>query len=121
MTLAHRFGIRVYFDNVSNQNGGPLPDTAPGVLSTTQPGHVPEDFHLIQNTNGTYSTLPSANENYSDEWQDLNINGFGLDIAQENPNASFGLAEGDTHAKFIGIRQPNNPELYPDTNVTGRD
>jgi alpha amylase-like protein len=115
--VAHQFGIRVYFDNVSNQNGGALPDTAPGTLSTTQPGFVPEDFHLIQLTTNTYSSLNSSNENYNDEWQDLNLNAFGLDIAQESPNASFGAAERDTYPKFVGIRQPNNPELYPDTNV----
>jgi hypothetical protein len=116
--VAHRFGIRVYFDNVMNQNGGPLPDTPPGTLSNTQPGFVPQDFHLIQLSANTYSTLPSADENYNDEWQDLNLNPFGTDIAQENPNDSFGAAEGDTYPKFFGIRQPNNPELYPDTNVT---
>src|SRR5579859_2662117 len=25
VTVAHRFGLRVYFDNVMNQNGGPIP------------------------------------------------------------------------------------------------
>ncbi len=116
--VAHRFGIRVYFDNVMNQNGGPLPDTPPSTLSTTQPGFVPEDFHLIQLSTNTYSTLPSANENYNIEQQDLYLNQFGADIAQESPNGSFGAAEFDTYPKFFGIRQPNNPELYPDTNVT---
>ena len=116
--VAHRFGLRVYFDNVMNQNGGPIPTEPPGTLSAEQPGFVPEDFHLIEQTNGTYITLPSANENYNDEWQDLNINGFGIDIAQESPNASFGTAEGDTYPKFFGIRQPSDPEWYPDTNVT---
>jgi hypothetical protein len=116
--VAHRFGLRVYFDNVMNQNGGPLPTEPPSTLSAEQPGFVPEDFHLIQLSTNSYETLPSANENYSDEWQDLNLNGFGIDIAQENPNASFGAAEGDTYPKFFGIRQPLNPELYPDTNVT---
>jgi hypothetical protein len=119
VTVAHRFGLRVYFSNVMNQNGGALPDTPPSTLSNTQPGFVPEDFHLIVNSTNppSYSTLPSANENYNDEWQDLYLNAFGIDIAQENPNGSFGPAEGDTYPKWYGIRQPNNPELYPDTNV----
>src|SRR5580693_1833365 len=118
--VAHRFGIRVYFDNVMNQNGGPLPDTPPGTLSNTQPGFVPEDFHLIVSSTNppSYSTLPSANENYNIEQQDLYLNQFGADIAQESPNGSFGAAGFDTYPKFFGIRQPNNPELYPDTNVT---
>jgi hypothetical protein len=119
---AHRFGLRVYFDNVMNQNGGPLPDTPPGTLSNTQPGFVPEDFHLI-NSNGNYSTY-SGSIDYTHEWPDLNYNAFGIDIAQEDPNVSFGPnvnASGyyiNNYPKWYGIRQPNNPELYPDTNVT---
>ena len=92
VTVAHRFGLRVYFSNVMNQNGGALPDTPPSTLSNTQPGFVPEDFHLIVNSTNppSYSTLPSANENYNDEWQDLYLNAFGIDIAQENPNGQSG-------------------------------
>jgi len=120
VTVAHRFGLRVYFSNVMNQNGGALPDTPPGTLSNTQPGFVPEDFHLI-NSNGNYSTY-SGYFDYQTEWPDLNYNAFGTDIAQEDPNASFGpnVVNGyymNSYPKWYGIRQPNNPELYPDTNV----
>src|SRR5439155_16480733 len=41
-------------------------------------------------------------------------NPFGIDIAQEDPNESFGATEGSTFPKYHGIRHPNNPELYPD-------
>jgi hypothetical protein len=118
--VAHRFGLRVYFDNVMNQNGGPLPDTPPSTLSNTQPGFVPEDFHLI-NSNGNYSTY-GGGVDYTHEWPDLNYNAFGIDIAQEDPNVSFGpnIVNGyyeNSYPKWYGIRQPTNPELYPDTNV----
>ena len=114
---AHRFGIRVYFDNVTAHNGGPIPDTPVSTLSTTQPGFVPEDFHLIQ-TNGTYQMPPSSIDYNGNEWQVLNRSAFGLDIAQEDPNTSFGTNEGDDFPKFHGIRQPGHPEFYPDTNLT---
>jgi Alpha amylase, catalytic domain len=115
---AHRFGIRVYFDNVMAHNGGSIPDTAVSTLSTTQPYFVPEDFHLIQQTNGTYATPPNSIDYNGNEWQVLNRSDFGLDIAQEDPNTSFGPQEGDTFPKFHGIRQPTHPEFYPDTNIT---
>ncbi len=118
VTIAHRFGIRVYFDNIMAHNGGSLPNTPPGVLSTTQPGFVPEDFHLIVvNTNGTYTTPPTSID-FNNEWQVQNRNPFGLDIAQESPNASFGPTEGSTYPKWSGIRHATRLELYPDTNVT---
>ncbi len=115
VNIAHQFGIRVYFDNIMAHNGGPTPNTPPSTLSTTQPGFVPEDFHLVQ-TNGTYITL--SNIDFNNEWQLLNRGAFGLDIAQESPNASFGPTEGSTYPKWSGIRQSTRPELYPDTNVT---
>lgn len=114
--VAHRFGLRVYFDNIMNHNGGPLPDTAPGTLSNTQPYFVPEDFHLIRTGTNSYA-MPPASINFDDEWQVLNRSPFGLDIAQENPNTSFGFTEGDDYPKFSGIRQAGHPEFYPDTNV----
>jgi hypothetical protein len=118
VNTAHRFGIRVYFDNVMSHNGGPIPDTAVSTLSTTQPGFVPEDFHLLIQTNGTYVTPPSSIDYNGNEWQVLNRSAFGLDIAQEDPNTSFGTNEDTDFPKFHGIRQPTHPEFYPDTNVT---
>ena len=118
VNIAHRFGIRVYFDNVMAHNGGPLPDTAVSTLSNTQPGFVPEDFHLLIQTNGTYVTPPGDIDYSGNEWQVLNRSAFGLDLAQEDPNTSFGTNEGDVFPKYHGIRQPALPEFYPDTNIT---
>ncbi len=111
--MAHRFGLRVYFDNVMAHNGGPMPTGAPGTLSSI--GFVPEDFHLIRTGATTYKTPDWPT--WSDEWQVLNRNPFGQDIAQENPNTSFGWSEGDDYAKWSGIRHPGNPEYYPDTDL----
>jgi len=110
---AHRFGLRVYFDNVMAHNGGPMSSGAPGTLQPN--GFVPEDFHLKRTSDTTY-------ENYgwptwSDEWQVLNRNPFGQDIAQESPNDSFGWSEGDDYPKWSGVRHPDNPETYLDTDL----
>src|SRR5258706_784681 len=48
VVTAHRFGIRVYFDNIMAHNGGPLPDTPVSTLSTTQPYFLPVDVLLNQ-------------------------------------------------------------------------
>ncbi len=116
MDVAHRFGIRIYFDNVMAHNGGPIPGYDQYTSIYAQPGFVPEDFHLIVLPDGTYrknGNWPS----WTDEWQVLNYNPFGVDIAQENPNTSFGPNVGDQFPKYVGIRQPNNPEYYPDTDL----
>jgi len=113
MNVAHRFGFRVYFDNVMAHNGGPMPEGVPGTLNEI--GFVPEDFHFIRTSETTYST--PGWPDWNDEWQVLNRNPFGQDIAQENPNDSFGWSEGDDHAKWSGIRHPSNPEYYPDTDL----
>ena len=47
----------------------------------------------------------------------LNRNPFGMDIAQENPNTSFGYAEGDDFAKWSGIRHAGRPEIYLDSDL----
>lgn len=111
--VAHRFGLRVYFDNVMAHNGGPMSSGAPGTLQAN--GFVPEDFHLRRTSATTY-------ENYGwpawgDEWQVLNRNPFGQDIAQETPNTSFGYNENDDYAKWSGIRHAGRTEIYLDTDL----
>lgn len=111
--LAHRFGFRVYFDNIMAHNGGPMSEGIPGTLQPN--GFVPEDFHLIRTSETTYKNpdWPS----WSDEWQVLNRNPFGQDIAHETPNDSFGWAEGDNRDKYSGVRHAGHPEYYPDTDL----
>ena len=112
--VAHRFGLRVYFDSVMAHNGSPWPTAAPGTLGPT--GFVPEDYHLIRTSETTYSGPPGPSS--GDEWQILNRTWFGLDIAQENPNDSFGWSEGDNYNKWYGVRQPTHPEYYTDTDLS---
>jgi hypothetical protein len=117
MELAHRFGIRIYFDNVMAHNGGPIPGYDEWTSVTVQPGFVPEDFHLLMRADGTFRKAGEWPA-WWDEWQVLNYNPFGIDIAQENPNTCFGANVNDDFPKYSGIRHPNNPEYYLDSDLS---
>ncbi|MGJ8696074.1 MAG: hypothetical protein ACSHYF_07135 [Verrucomicrobiaceae bacterium] len=121
MEMAHRFGIRVYFDNVMAHNAGYLdPGTQPGELFPNVPGFVPEDFHIGWNGTGwqKFADWPDWN----DEWQVLNRNPFAWDIANENGvNLSFdatGLQEASQYAKWSGVRHPGMSERYQDRDLS---
>ena len=119
MLIAHRFGLKVYFDNVMAHCGGPLGNnTGVGELFPDLPGFVPEDFHLVRDGNQWRKASDSIN--YQDEWQVLNRNPFGWDIAQEDPNTSFnpnGTTEGQDYPKWSGIRHPGQTHLYLDNDL----
>ncbi len=122
--VAHRFGLRVYFDNVMAHNAGPLDDVAPGVLFPSMPGFVPQDFHFVRQSINPPKGWKKASDsiNYNDEWQVLNRNPFAWDIAQEDPNTSFdptGQTENLDYAKWVGIRHPGKTALYPDNDLPG--
>jgi glycosidase len=121
METAHRFGLRVYLDNVMAHNGGPLDNVPAGTLFPSIPGFVPEDFHLVRKTGGGWRKANDSID-YSDEWQVLNRNPFAWDIAQENPNTSFdpvGQQEGLDYPKWSGVRHAGKTWLYPDTDLPG--
>jgi len=115
---AHRFGIRVYFDNVMNHRAGTVPGyPGSGTPTNYYPGLVPADFHL-QVVSGGY-------KNWSDvsDWcstQNVENNPLlGLcDIANEpgSVNYNFGPNYGNTTNKPVFIRFPGRPDLYMDTN-----
>ena len=115
---AHRFGIRIYFDNVMNHRSGTVPDyPGSGTPTNYYPGLVPQDFHL-QAVTGGY-------ENWSDvsDWCTVeNVENnplLGLcDLAQEpgTLNWNFGPNYGNTTNKPVFVRFPGRADLYMDTN-----
>ncbi|SPE56635.1 hypothetical protein SBV1_2480018 [Verrucomicrobia bacterium] len=118
--VAHRFGIRVYFDNVMNHRAF----SVPGFNSTTPtnfyPALIPQDFHLQTTTaNGGLYANWSDVQDWCNVWDIQNESLSGLiDLATE-PGASndnFGPTLGSSILKPVFVRQPNNPEYYMITN-----
>jgi glycosidase len=115
---AHRFGIRVYFDNVMNHRAGTVPGYPnSGTPTNYYPGLIPQDFHL-QVVSGGYQSWPDVSE-----WCTVsNVENqplLGLcDLAQEpgTINWNFGPLLGNTTIKPDFIRFPGRPDLYMDTN-----
>jgi hypothetical protein len=119
VVTAHRFGIRVYFDNVMNHRGSTVPGYSGGGTATNfYPGLLPQDFHL-KTVSGGYQNWPNiANFCYQPEVQNQPLLGL-VDLAQEpgTVNFNFGPSLGNTTAKLSFVRQPGNPDYYMDTNT----
>lgn len=112
--VAHRFGIRIYFDNVMNHNAFDVPGYNAYTPIDTYPGFVPEDFHLRKTEDGFYRKWDNTRD-WNDAWQVQNLGLADLiDIATEpgSTNNNHGANEGDTIPKIKFIRHPNNPEYY---------
>ena len=117
---AHRFGLRVYFDNIMNHRAFDVPGFNEFTPIDTYPGMVPEDFHLRITEDGFYRKWDNVSD-WNDAWQVQNRNFSDLiDIAHETPNANFGYSEGSTHPKISLVRHPNNPEWYDTHPTLGR-
>lgn len=54
MRIAHRFGIRVYFDNIMNHRAFDIPGFSETTPLDVYPGMRPEDFHLRVTEEGFY-------------------------------------------------------------------
>lgn len=109
---AHRFGIRVYFDNIMNHRAFDVPGFNENTPIDIYPGMVPEDFHLRVTEEGFYRKWDNTRD-WGDVWQVQNLGLADLiDIAHETPNANFGPTEGSTHPKITFLRHPQNPEYY---------
>jgi hypothetical protein len=115
---AHRFGIRVYFDDVMNHRASTVPGyPGSGTPTTYYPGLIPQDFHL-QTVSGGYESWANISD-WCDTWQVENQLLEGLcDLAQEpgTENLNYGSALGDTTTKPVFIRFPGRTDLYMDTN-----
>ncbi|MDE3069019.1 MAG: hypothetical protein KGJ60_15920, partial [Verrucomicrobiota bacterium] len=64
---AHRFGIRVYFDNVMNHRSSVVPGYPFGAPTNYYPGLVPQDFHLKM-VSGGYQNWPDISD-WCNPWQ----------------------------------------------------
>ena len=121
---AHRFGIRVYLDNIMNHNAFDVPGYNESTPLDVYPGFVPEDFHLRLTPDGYYRKWDNIRD-YNSEWQVQHLGLADLiDIAQEpgTTNENFGSYEGATFPKIKFLRNPNNPEFYcfkPDGTYVG--
>lgn len=114
---AHRFGIRVYWDNIMNHRAFDIPGYDENTSIYIYPGMVPEDFHLRVTEDGFYRKWDNTRD-WNDAWQVQNLGLSDLiDIAHEDPNTNFGTNEGDDHPKITFVRQPDNPEYYYDLDL----
>ena len=112
MEVAHRFGIRVYFDNIMNHRAFDVPGYNEDTPIDTYPGMVPEDFHLRKTEDGFYRKWDNTRD-WNSAWQVQNLGLADLiDIAHETPNANHGTSEGSTHPKLSFIRDLARPEQY---------
>ncbi len=113
---AHRFGIRVYFDNIMNHRGFDVPGYNSSTPTNLYPGLVPQDFHLQTISGGFYRNWPNV-QDYGNQWdvQYESLSGL-LDLANEpgSINGNFGNTLGSTTPKLSFIRQPNNRDYYMD-------
>ena len=117
--IAHRFGIRVYFDNVMNHRGSTVPGYNSSTPTNFYPAMVPQDFHLQTTSGGFFVNWPDI-QDYNNQWDVQNESLAGLvDIANEpgSINDNFGNTLGSTITKPVFVRQPSSPALYMDTNL----
>ena len=116
--MAHRFGIRIYFDNVMNHRSSTPPGFNAGTPTNFYPGLVPQDFHLQTLSSGFYANWPNiGNWCYTSEVQNQPLEGLS-DLANEpgTLNWNFGNSIGATTNKPVFIRFPGRSDLYMDTN-----
>lgn len=111
---AHRFGIRIYFDNIMNHRAFDVPGYNESTPVDLYPGLVPEDFHLRKTNDGFFRKWDNT-RSWSDAWQ---VQQLGLadliDIAQEpgTTNLNFGATEGATFPKVKFVRDATRPWQY---------
>ncbi len=117
---AHRFGIRVYIDSVINHRSFQVPGYDQYTPPTVFSGLLPEDFHLWETPDGFFRQVSQSSFGTVFETEYHGFSGL-TDLSEENPNGYFGPnAENDVNTaypKISFVRQPNNPEYYPDQNL----
>ena len=114
VNTAHRFGIRVYFDNIMNHRAFDIPGYNENTPVDLYPGMVPEDFHLRRTQEGFYRKWDNTRD-WNSAWQVQNLGLADLiDIAQEpgTINLNHGEYEGAMSPKIRFIRDLDRPEQY---------
>src|SRR5580765_2882889 len=104
--MAHRFGLRVYFDNIMNHRGNDVPGYNSNSPTNLYPGLIPGDFHLQTISGGFFRNWPSISD-YNNVWQVQHQPLLGLvDRANESGsiNENFGNNLGNTITKPVFIR-----------------
>lgn len=117
--MAHRFGIRVYFDNVMNHRSSVVPGYNSSVPTNYYPGLIPQDFHL-QTVSGHYQNWAQVSD-FCNQTEVQNQPLLGLaDLAQEpgSFNNNFGPSLGSSVPKPVFVRQSSNPDYYMNTNTS---
>jgi hypothetical protein len=117
--VAHRFGIRVYFDNITNHRSFDVPGYDSNTSTNLYPGMRPQDFHLQTVSGGFFRNWPNIS-NYNDQWQVQNQPLAGLiDIANEpgSNNNNFGPSLGSIASKISFVRHPGSNSYYMDTSL----
>ena len=98
---AHRFGIRVYFDNIMNHRAFDVPGYNSTTPTNLYPALSPMDFHLQTIAGGYYRNWPSV-QDYNNQWdvQYESLSGL-LDLATEpgSINGNFGNSLSNTTTK----------------------
>ncbi len=112
---AHRFGIRVYFDNIMNHRAFTVPGYNNSTPTNFYPGLQPKDFHL-QTSGNNFVNWPSVqdwNNQFDVQYQSL---GGLIDLATEpgSVNGNFGATSGSTTTKPNFIRHPGQNQFYMD-------
>lgn len=119
VATAHRFGLRVYFDNIMNHRGFDVPGYNASTPTNLYPGLTIQDFHARRQADGTYRNWDNISD-WGNEWQIQHrpLSGL-LDLANESGalNENFGLTEGSTTPKISFLRQPGSNSYYMDTNL----
>src|SRR5438034_68066 len=89
---AHRFGIRVYFDNIMNHRAFDVPGYNASTPTNLYPALIPKDFHLQTISGGFYRNWPNV-QDYGNQWdvQYESLSGL-IDIANEpgTVNGNYG-------------------------------
>ena len=115
--MAHRFGIRVYFDTIMNHRAFTVPGFNASTPTNYYPGLIPQDFHL-KTVGAFYQNWPSV-ENYGNQF-DVQYESLGglIDLATEPGavNGNFGASLGSTTTKPVFIRHPGKNNYYMVTN-----